>query len=554
VKRRIHGQEHGQELSQGRRQEPESDIQPEDQEFVERDAGTGRFLNAKGDGKPFKGVRREKLVTANREDPEMTIVPTQPQTPAFTDAQLQQIQGFGIAGFRKDHQETLFVRVGSATGGKQLVAWLAPQVANAWEVGTFNALFKEVRDRTGDEPLAVVWTGLLVSATGLSALGVPTTDLTAPSADAFSAGMAARAAAIGDVQPQDVPSQWLAPFQPGANQVHLAVIVAADEVDDLAEQVLAISNMVSETGCEVVFQERGDTLPDPFTGHEHFGFKDGISQPAVLGYDDPPQPNEPPGVTPGELVLGFPDNTGATAQTGTNWASGSFVVFRRLRQHVAALRAFTAAGVAGANPALGGTAFAADMVGRWPDGAPVETNPTTDPGPGNDVNAFSFAADPMGVSCPVWAHVRKANPRDTTGLAGTADDSARHRMLRRGIPFGPALPAGATADDGVDRGLHFFSVVADLERQFEFVQLNWLNNSNFPLGTPPPVPGPYGPPASSPPNGPDPLVGEHDATAECLLEQSSGRVQFPVANEFVQVTAGEYFFLPSIAAIQAFGA
>src|ERR1700676_4444095 len=145
----------------------------------------------------------------------MTIT-TPPQEPAFTDAQLQQIQGFGIGGFRKDHPETLFVRVGSAAGGKRLLAWLAPQVANAWEVQTFNGLFKEIRGRTGDEPLAVVWTGLLISAPGPAAPGAPTPALTAPPPYTFGAGMAARAAPIGDVQPQDAPSQWLAPFQPGA--------------------------------------------------------------------------------------------------------------------------------------------------------------------------------------------------------------------------------------------------------------------------------------------------------------------------------------------------
>src|ERR1019366_9221983 len=75
-----------------------------------------------------------------------------PAGPPFTDAQLQQIQGFGIAGFRKDHQETLFVRIASPAGGKQLLTLLAPQIACAWEVGTFNALFKEVLGRTGDEP------------------------------------------------------------------------------------------------------------------------------------------------------------------------------------------------------------------------------------------------------------------------------------------------------------------------------------------------------------------------------------------------------------------
>ena len=35
-------------------QNPKNDL------WVKRDAGTGRFMDVKQDGKPFKGVRREK--------------------------------------------------------------------------------------------------------------------------------------------------------------------------------------------------------------------------------------------------------------------------------------------------------------------------------------------------------------------------------------------------------------------------------------------------------------------------------------------------------------
>ncbi len=483
----------------------------------------------------------------------MTVVPTPTTAPAFTDAELDQIQGFGIAGFRKDHQETLFVRIGAPTGGQQLLGWLQPQIATASEVGAFNMLFKEVRARLNREPpLAAVWTAVMVSAAGLRALGVPTADLTASGADAFGAGMPARSSNIGDTQPTDVPTQWLTPFQPGANQVHLAIVIAADKEEDLDEQVTSVGNAVSSFGCEIVFQERGATLPTPLTGHEHFGFEDGISQPVIQGYGEPPLPSEPPPVAAGELVLGFPDNTGATVQTGTAWANGSFVVFRRLRQDVAGFRTFVDAGVPGASPTLQGEAFAARLVGRWPDGAPVESNAVTDPGPDHDTNAFGYSADPTGLNCPVWAHVRKANPRDTAGLVGTPNDPARHRMLRRGIPFGTPLADGLTTDDGEPRGLHFFCVVAAIDRQFEFVQANWLNNPNFPLGVPSPA-GPYGPPPANPPNGPDPVVGEHDSSAHCLLQEAAGSVQFPVPSEFVHVTAGEYFFLPALGTIAAWG-
>lgn len=86
--------------------------------------------------------------------------------------------------------------------------------------------------------------------------------------------------------------------------------------------------------------------------------------------------------------------------------------------------------------------------------------------------------------------------------------------------------------------------------QFEFIQANWLNSANCPTGTPTPAqPGAYGPPAQGSPNGPDPLVGEHDDGVNCVLVQPSGPHPFPIATQVVHVTAGEYFFLPSIGAL-----
>ena len=55
----------------------------------------------------------------------------------------------------------------------------------------------------------------------------------------------------------------------------------------------------------------------------------------------------------------------------------------------------------------------------------------------------------------------------------------RHRMIRRSTNYGPELPGGVLEDDGADRGILFTCIVADLDRQFEFVQTNWLNRSEF---------------------------------------------------------------------------
>ena len=476
--------------------------------------------------------------------------------PAFTDQQLHDIQGFGIAGFSKDHQESLFIHLSGAAQGKKLLAYLAPLVSNAWEVGTFNQVFSEVRRRTRRELVEATWVGCMISAAGFEVLGVSTTDLPpGEGSNAFLQGMASRSAKIGDTRPADIPTGWLPPFQAGSG-IHLAVVVAADNVSELDELVADLSDQIAACDCEVLFQERGATLPPPLTGHEHFGFKDGISQPAVADYDPPPASSEPLSVPAGEFVLGFVDNTGTTQTAGPNWQNGSFVVFRRLTQDVAGFRAQAALPVPGADPALSPAQMAADMVGRWPSGAPLELNPTADPGEAWVTNAFQFNAngDASGQTCPVFAHIRKANPRDETTPGGAADDPGRHRMIRRGIPFGPPLPAEATADDGCERGLHFFSVVADLDRQFEFIQLNWLNSPNFPGGTSTPTqPSPYGPPTQGPPNGPDPVVGEFDPATSCVLEQASGPKPFPLANEVVHVTGGEYFFLPALSVVVSIG-
>jgi hypothetical protein len=46
------------------------------------------------------------------------------------------------------------------------------------------------------------------------------------------------------------------------------------------------------------------------------------------------------------------------------------------------------------------------------------------------------------------------------------------------------LPPGVLEDDGTERGLAFVFVGANLERQFEFVQSEWVNKGQFFHGPP----------------------------------------------------------------------
>jgi Dyp-type peroxidase family len=448
---------------------------------------------------------------------------------------LHDVQGLGIGGFRKDTQELFALTLGPPDAARRLLVYLARRSASAFEVRAFNEAFSSIRRRTGEGVIEATWVGAAISARGYAKLGVDVGLLSA----AFQAGMAGRAAQTGDD-----PSTWRPEFRADAG-VDALIVVAADAVDDLDRECDRVAHEIGDAGCTCVFRERGTTLSRPLRGHEHFGFKDGISQPAIAELDQPPAPGEPPAAPVSEFLLG--------PEAGAEWANGSFLVFRRLHQDVAAFRAMMSTLAPQTSPALTTDQLAAKFVGRWPSGTATATSPDSDPGHAGVTNAFGYAEDADGQQTPRFAHIRKANPRDEPRPDTGTDDVERHRMLRRGIPYGDPLPTEATQDDGAQRGLHFIAIVADPERQFEVVQRQWLNDPNFPNGGTPNQPGgPYTPPIpGEAPDGPDPIVGEHPAEAAVALHQGAQIHALALGPDVVRVTGGEYFFLPSISALHA---
>jgi hypothetical protein len=121
------------------------------------------------------------------------------------------------------------------------------------------------------------------------------------------------------------------------------------------------------------------------------------------------------------------------------------------------------------------------MVGRWRSGAPLVLAPDRDnPALGADANRnnqFSYADDMKGFKCPFSAHIRRINPRDA--LKGDIVDVNIHKFLRRGTNYGSPLPEGVLEDDGAERGGVFLLIGAHLQRQFEFVQSQWVTDGNF---------------------------------------------------------------------------
>jgi len=385
--------------------------------------------------------------------------------------------------------------------------------------------------RTSSDPAHPAWITAAFTYRGLEALGVPPSSLDT-FAPEFRQGMAARAAEIGDVG-ESSPANWEQPL--GTRDVHVAVAALSSSqagLEAAAEQARRARTELS--GVELIWRQDCYQLP---TGRTSFGFKDGIGQPAVEGSGLPPtNPQERP-LKAGEIILGYPDETGELPPMPTPdvlGRNGTYVVFRKLHTKVAAYRQYLRAKAASreAEALLG-----AKMVGRWQSGAPLAVAPELDdPELGADPlrnNDFLYGDDPRGLKCPIGSHARRANPRDALDADGSVDVRL-HRMIRRGTSYGPMLPEGVLEDDGADRGIIFVFAGTHLKRQFEFVKTQWLNDGIF-IGAP---------------NDKDPIVGRNDGTGSFTIPQRPIRRRLQDLPPFVVTRGGEYCFAPGLRALR----
>jgi Dyp-type peroxidase family len=194
-------------------------------------------------------------------------------------------------------------------------------------------------------------------------------------------------------------------------------------------------------------------------------------------------------LAPGEFVLGYraEDGTRESDPEPSLRRSGTYTVVRKLYQDVAQFNRYLQRHSRGLESRE--EWLAAQIVGRWRDGTPVELSPDAPRSPREKdfgekgwVNDFRYKDDLDGVRCPLGAHVRRANPRDAFGwktrwFRPDARQTKRHRIIRRAMPYGEP-PENPAHDDGEDRGLIFVCHQANIERQFEVVQGQWLNDGD----------------------------------------------------------------------------
>jgi Dyp-type peroxidase family len=381
-------------------------------------------------------------------------------------------------------------------------------------------------------PLSVAFTFA-----GLRSLGVPESSLATFPAP-FREGMAARADLLGDTG-ESAPRNWDEPFACAAEEhrpraaVHLLVAVYAHDAGQIAERGRQLEDQMTASGLEIVGRQEAARFPN---GREHFGFVDGIAQPLVLGLSTgrsvPSHAGRP--IAAGEFLLGHADEEGLVGDAPSPCflaREGTYLVYRKLSQHVAAFERLLRAGAERFQ--CDREWLAARLMGRWREGTPVELSPDHKPDHASGTGArdveFGYHGDPDGRRCPLGAHVRRANPRD--GLAAGEAMVSRHRLLRRGIPYGPRLEGDTP--DGRDRGLIFLALVADIERQFEFVQRQWLNDGNvLGLGA-----------------DRDAIAGSSQGSSKLVIQGAPPRCLL-LSERLTTTRAGEYFFLPGVDALR----
>lgn len=512
-----------------------------------------------------------------------------------TELDHHDIQGNILKGYARlgyPMARYVFYRIRNKTAGRKFVAALHPLVTSGvpWA-------------RSGNpEEFPAATTNLAFTFRGLEMLGVPQKSLSSFPQE-FVMGMKARWEILGD-DGVSAPSNW-DPIWQAEEPVHIWLSINGLGVDgrqaierryqaicdilqgivtDYPDGVEQLRGHRDADGKTAVYQEasalfeNGKPIP-----REHFGYVDGISDPYFEGCDRRPEKvlgmGKPTGHDPrtlegwapletGEFILGYKDEAYEYPLAPLPRLlsfNGTFMVYRKLHENVGSFNAYL--DDVGKRLPDGPEQLAAKFAGRWRNGAPLTTfrtkaeadefaarvaqaranNSPELPQLLAQLVAFDYNDDLAGAGCPVGAHVRRANPRGALAFGKPEAYQApgalvnRRRIGRRGLPYGEV--SNPTRDDG-NHGIIFMAINASIERQFEFVQQQWMNYGNdFKLGS-----------------SKDALIGNHgdpargELSGHAIFEADPDGDSAPFfcggIRRFVETRGGDYFFLPSLTALR----
>ncbi len=499
-----------------------------------------------------------RLVRRRRHDREQIDGDSGTRKQAALD--LADIQGFVLRAYRMPMVRHFLLAVSVPAQARMQLGRLVsgdesdtPQVTTAadWHVG----FAPGPRDDPADAPrftpdyclnIGITWPGLV-------ALEVPerVPALSFMSFGAFIEGAAERAELVGDTDASS-PRNWIGGFGTGDDHVLVtlhaispeAITHYSDRLREWMSERDAFREIWRQDGMALTEMQNGQPVP---TSRVHFGYTDGLTTPTVRGGpENYPSDHQQP-CEPWLFVLRDDATNYVVPQPRALGRNGSFAVFKKVEADVVGFEDFLQSNRDTIDPEL----LAAKMCGRWRNGVPLALSPETDSPAGGispeQLNDFEYvladgSGDPKGIRCPVGAHIRRVNPRGqpVAGQGRPGGSNNSHRLIRRGMPYGPAYDPGKPYD-GIERGMLFHFINSSIENQYEFVLRRWVNDGEFAGGV------------RLAPSSKDPLVGTQDpAESSFVIPQAGGGPPIEVTglSNFVTTRAAAYVFLPSITAIR----
>ena len=451
--------------------------------------------------------------------------------------QLSDIQAFIMHTYRPCALRAFVLKVQNARAARQFLGSFISGEASSPQLAT--------ADQWEQHHSYRVNVGITYS--GLAALGVPESVLlTFP--DEFAGGAAAAAQRIGDTD-DSAPEMWQAPF--ASPDVHVLVFLfITDKVatENTVETVSArLRALYGSTGaCQELSVRDARSLPGDVA---HFGYRDGFAQPTIEGGPPSVIPDILPQAAVSEFLLGYENLTTDRVPAPLELCrNGSYAAFRILEQDCHAFEAFLAEQSTQTN--LDPEFIAAKLCGRWRSGAPLTLFPNADDPQRDEPESFArynsfdyvktdnFAPsedydDSRGYLCPIGSHIRRMNPRHSR-VAGNSGLS--HRIVRRGLPYGPPYDS-ANPQDGLERGLLGLFIGASLKNQFEFLMKHWANDGGFAgMG-----------------QTKDPILGDNSPSdSKFVIPVEAGKKPVVVRGfpRLVKTRGGAYCFVPSVTAIK----
>lgn len=469
--------------------------------------------------------------------------------------ELDDIQGYIIRGYaHMQYSRFVLLNITDAVSAKQWLGEIESSVTTA----------KHIPDKA-----ALPHTNLNIAFTskGLYALGM-LPENAATFNPAFREGMITphRQRILGD-EGTNAPKNWIwGGTEDAVDKLHVLLMVFGRDKETCLNYYEGLRSAYTSKGFTEIKAIDGQTLPK---NKEHFGFRDGISQPAIKGSGKAGLENDT--VNAGEFILGYkneynvyPDSPLLSVDQGNmNLLSadaegsgkkdlgrnGSYLVMRQMEQDVNKFWTFMNERTRNKDGSINekeSIKLAAKMMGRWPSGAPVTKFPDQDPNDAAeaDDNDFGYADnDKDGAKCPFGSHLRRCNPRDSfedINKKQSLNLTSKHRIIRRARLYGnPFEGSPLNKNPEGEVGLLFNCFNADFARQYELVQHTWANS--------PKVYQLY--------NDPDPIIGVRENAN--MKQQQNFTIQGCPVNktinnlqQFVTIKGGAYFFFPSITAIR----